>query len=92
MSIRTTNTLLLVVGIGAVIGVLYLAGCFASRISASRAAAILKSAEPSWRRVVCRPYKGDYWDYTCRVETRNAARFSFAVKVDGSGITDQSAP
>ena len=92
MSVRTTNTLLLVVGVGLVIGVLYLAGCFASRISPSRAAAILKSGEPSWRRVICRSYNGDYWDYTCHVDTRNARVFSFEVKVNGSGIIDQSAP
>jgi hypothetical protein len=81
-----------VVGVAAIVGILYVAGCFASRISASRAAAILKNDEPSWRHVLCRPYAGGYWDYNCSVDSRHAGRFSFLVKVNGSGIIDQSAP
>ena len=82
------NALLVFVGLLAVVGVLYLAGCFTSKISASRTAAILRNNEPSYRRVICRPYKGSGWDYTCVVDSSIAGRFTAVVKVNESGIVD----
>lgn len=89
VSLRVANALLVVVGLLAVAGVLYLAGCFASKISASRTAAILKSGEPTYRRVVCRPSKDRGWDYTCVIDSSIAGRFTTVVKVNGSGIVDE---
>lgn len=83
------NALLVFVGLLAVVGVLYLAGCFTPKISASRTATILKSTEPSYRRVICRPYKGSGWDYICVVDSSIAGRFTTVVKVNGSGIVDE---
>jgi len=81
-----TSTLLVLMAVA-------LAACGGHKITASRAAALLKAEEPTWQRVACRPYSGgSYWDYTCRVKSRVASPFSFEVKVDGSRIVDQSAP
>jgi hypothetical protein len=92
VSVRAANTLVLVVGVVSAIGLLFIAGCFTAKISASPTAAILRHDNTSWRRVTCKPYKGDGWDYTCRVVPKGAEPFSFDVSVNGNGITDQTAP
>lgn len=97
MGRRTANIFLLSLGAAAVlVGVLYLGGCFAAKMSAARTAELLRQKEGAgtWKNVTCRPFseKGSYWDYTCRVESMIARPFSFEVRVSGSGITDQSGP
>jgi hypothetical protein len=87
--------LLVAVGIGVGVGILFVAGCFATKISASRTEAILiHEGGGSWNRVRCTPFRGGggYWDYTCRVQSTIASPFSFEVKVNRSGIVDQSGP
>jgi hypothetical protein len=82
-------------GIAVLIIILTLGGCFDSKISAFRAAAILNSeGGGTWKRVTCRPWHGTdgYWDYSCHVESTQAQPFSFEIKVNGGGITDQSGP
>jgi hypothetical protein len=74
-----------------VLGTLYLAGCFSTKISATRTAEILRADEPSWKRVACG--NGPIgWDYKCVVHSKSAGVFSFLIRVNGGGITDQSAP
>jgi hypothetical protein len=94
--IRPRNVVLAVLGIALVFGVLAVRGNFDSKISRYRAAAILKKQEGAgtWKSVTCRPWHSTdgYWDYSCRVEPMRGARFSFEIKVNGSGITDQSGP
>jgi hypothetical protein len=69
------------------------AGCGGHKITSAHAAALLKADEPTWTRVVCRPYAGgSYWDYACRIRSTIAALFSFEVKVNDSRIVDRSAP
>jgi hypothetical protein len=92
VSLRFESMRPLIVAVATLVGVLALAGCFTSKISAARTAAILASRNPSWKRVSCRPYKRTGWDYTCRVDSLRVGRFSFEVTVDGSEITNQSAP
>ena len=77
------------------LAVLVLGGCFNSKISRGRAATILKrEGGGTWKSVVCKPWHGTdgYWDYACRVVSTRAEPFSFEIKVNGSGITDQSGP
>jgi hypothetical protein len=92
---RARNLGLTVLGIGVLVGLLGLGGCFDSKIDSFRAAAILKAeGGRTWKKVTCRPFAGPggYWDYTCRVESREAAPFSFDIRVTRSGIAEQTAP
>src|SRR4051794_12740806 len=92
---RTRMVGLTLIGIAVLVGILALGGCFDSKISGLRAAAILKSeGGGTWKKVTCRPWHGTdgYWDYSCHVESTRAQPFSFEIKVNGSGITDQSGP
>jgi hypothetical protein len=92
---RARNLGLTILGIGVLIGLLALGGCFDSKIDRFRAASILKAeGGGTWKKVTCRPFDGPggYWDYTCRVESTRAQRFSFDIRVTRSGIAEQSAP
>ena len=90
MSVRTANTLLAVVGASTALGVLYLAGCFSSKESAS-AAAIQLRAETRAAQVSCHG-SPDGWDYTCRVAYRDGTVMTVNVTVNSHEITDQTAP
>ena len=94
--LRARNLAVVFLGMAAVAAILALGGCFNSKISRSRAAAILKKSEGAgtWKKVACVPWRGTdgYWDYACRVESTRARPFTFEIKVSGSGITDQSGP
>jgi len=93
---RTRNLGLAFLGIAVLVGILALGGCFNSKINRFRAAAILKATEGAgtWKKVTCHPWHGTdgYWDYSCHVQSTRAKPFSFEIKVNGSGITDQSGP
>ena len=92
---RTRNVGLTFLGIAVLVGILALSGCFNSKISGFRAAVILKrEGAGTWKKVTCRPWHGTdgYWDYSCHVESTQAEPFSFEIKVNGSGVTDQSGP
>jgi hypothetical protein len=93
--LRARNLGLAFLGIGVLVGVLALGGCFNSKISSFRAAAILKTeGGRTWTKVTCRRWHGTdgYWDYSCQVESTRTKPFAFEIKVNGSGITDQSGP
>ncbi len=91
VSERTTYAVVGLVLLAGAIAILFVAGCFNNKISASHAATILRRQEPTWKQVVCHGV-GGYWDYACVVRPRSGAAFSFDIRVNGSGITDQSAP
>jgi hypothetical protein len=88
---RRTNLIQAAVAVAFVLGILYLAGSFSTKISATRAAEILRADEPNWKRVACGSGPSG-WDYRCIVHSKSAGVFSFLIRVNGSGITDQSAP
>jgi hypothetical protein len=88
---RTTYVVVGLVLLAGVFTILFVAGCFNNKIGASSAATILRRQEPTWKQVVCHGV-GGYWDYACVVRPKSGPAFSFDLRVNGSGITDQSAP
>ena len=90
MSVKATNLSLLVVAVGIVVAILDLSGCFESKISAARAAALLKARDPDATKVE-RHAGADGWDYTCKT-FRSTGSFAIDVNVNGSSITSQDAP
>jgi len=90
MSVKATNLLLLVVAVGIVVAILDLNGCFESKISAARAAALLKERDSAATKVECRG-GADGWDYKCEI-SRSSGSFAIDINVNGSSITSQDAP
>jgi len=89
---RTTYVLLAAIRGAVLLLILYVGGCFTTKISAARAAAILQREEPSWKSVSCHASTNEEWDYTCVILPASGSRFSLDVRVSRTGVTDQSAP
>lgn len=91
VSTRTTNALLLTVALATLASVLYLAGCFETKINARRTAQLLVAANPAARTASCRG--GSHgWDYTCTIVLRSRKMIVVDVSVDAHNIKSQSAP
>ena len=90
MSERATWTLLGIVAIGVTFGLLYLAGCFTTKLSASAAAKELRASTDAERVTCGGGHRG--WDYTCKITYRDGHAISVDVKVNATSITHQSGP
>jgi len=90
MSLQATRTLLVVISAGVAVSVLYLAGCFASKLSAAETARQIRLGTNA-AHVSCRDGDAD-WHYTCTVAYRDGRTMTIDADVDVHEITSQSAP